>query len=101
MAKVEDLIRVLTHWHTPLTPLLPPQVIQQHPPRAETDQKISELEAQLASLLESRQTLERKLELRRRQFHVLLTSIHHLQSLLSKEEEGEREGEEPVAMETT
>ena len=84
----------------PTAPCLPAQVIQHHPPRAQTEQKIAELQARLASLQESRLTLEKRLKRRRRQFHVLLTSIHHLQSLLGREE-AEKEGEEPVSMDTT
>ena len=75
---------------------LPAQVIQQHPPRAQTEQRIADLELRLANLLESRETLEKKLDLRRRQFHVLLTSIHRLQGLL-----GSEAAEEPVTMDTT
>lgn len=76
------------------------QVIQQHAPRAQTEQKIADLEMRLSNLLDSRQALEERLQLRRRQFHVLLTSIHSLQGLLNTEET-EREGEEPVSMDTT
>ena len=76
-------------------------MIQEHPPRAQTDQKISELEIKLANLQSTHHTLEERLLLRRRQFHVLLTSIHHLQELLGKEE-NERDGdEEPVTMDTS
>lgn len=74
-------------------------MIQQHPPRAQTEQRIADLEQCLAGLQESRQGLEKKLELRRRQFHVLLTSIHRLQGLLGGEPE--REAGEPVTMDTT
>lgn len=76
------------------------QVIQQHAPRAQTEHRITDLELRLSDLLGARQTLEKRLELRRRQFHVLLTSIHSLQGLLNSEET-EREGEEPVSMDTT
>lgn len=76
------------------------QVIQHHPPRAQTEQRIADLKLQLSNLLGSRQTLEKRLELRRRQFHVLLTSIHRLQGLLGRENT-DREGEEPVTMDTT
>lgn len=76
------------------------QVIQQHAPRAQTEQRITDLELRLTDLLSSRQSLEKRLQLRRRQFHVLLTSIHSLQGLLNSEET-EREGEEPVSMDTT
>ena len=80
---------------------LPGQVIQQHPPRAQTEQRISELEVRLEELLSARSSLQEKLELRKRQFHVLLTSIHHLQSLLASEDTPDREGEEPVTMDTS
>ena len=79
---------------------LPAQVIQHHPPRAQTEQRIADLELRLTSLLESRRRREKRLELRRRQFHVLLTSIHRLQGLLSREE-GEKEGEDPGVMDTS
>ncbi|CAI8016055.1 THO complex subunit 7 homolog [Geodia barretti] len=77
------------------------KVIQQHPPRAQTEQRISELEVRLEELLSARSSLQEKLELRKRQFHVLLTSIHHLQSLLASEDTPDREGEEPVTMDTS
>ena len=81
------------------------QVIQEHPPRAQTEQRISELEVRLARIQESRQTLEEKLQLRLRQFHVLLTSVHHLQGLMAEEdnetEEGEEEGVEHATMDTS
>ena len=71
----------------------PDQVIQQHQPRLETERRISELEQRLRELEETQGQLEERLLLRRRQFHVLLTSIHHLQNIL-------QEGEEPVTMDT-
>ena len=77
----------------------PDQVIQCHPPRAETERRISELETRLGQLQETRARLEERLKLRRRQFHVLLTSIHNLQSLL-RSDSPDRE-EEPVTMDTT
>ena len=76
-------------------------MIQQHQPRAETERRISELEVRLQELVAARARLEEKLQLRRRQFHVLLTSVHHLQSLLAAEDSPEREGEDPVIMDTS
>ena len=75
-------------------------MIQNHPPRAQTEKRISELELRLKELKASRSSLQEKLELRKRQFHILLTSIHHLQSLLASEDTPERE-EPLVSMDTS
>ena len=75
-------------------------MIQNHPPRAQTEKRISELELRLKELKASRSSLQEKLELRKRQFHILLTSIHHLQSLLTSEDTPERE-EPLVSMDTS
>lgn len=61
------------------------QVIQKHPPRQESKEKIAELEQKLLTLVSTRDGLHSKLELRRKQFHLLMHSIHQLQDLMSSE----------------
>lgn len=77
------------------------QVIQHHPARAQTEKKILELELRLQQLQAARSRLQEKLELRQRQFHVLLTSIHHLQNLLALEDSSDKDGDDPVTMDTS
>ena len=73
------------------------QVIQQHPPRQESHDKIAELQARLQRFRESRESLDSKLGLRRKQLCLLVHSIHQLQETLNKEA-----GEEPsISMDTS
>lgn len=62
------------------------KVIQQQPDRAETLRKIDELNAELESLKTSKESLHKKLDLRKKQFHVLITAIHEMQSILAEDE---------------
>ena len=64
------------------------QVIQQHPPRQESEEKIAQLKEKLQTLLTTRDALSSKLELRRKQFHLLMHSIHQLQDMMSSESQG-------------
>ncbi|XP_066999773.2 THO complex subunit 7 homolog isoform X2 [Anabrus simplex] len=63
------------------------KVISEQPDRKETDEKLTQLRKELGSLEETREQLERKLDMRRKQFHVLVTSIHQLQAMLDDTEE--------------
>lgn len=58
------------------------KIINEQPDRKETDEKLSQLKKELGNLEEVREQLERKLDMRRKQFHVLVASIHQLQSML-------------------
>ena len=61
------------------------QVIQQHPPRQESEEKIAQLKEKLQILTSTRDALSSKLELRRKQFHLLMHSIHQLEDMMSSE----------------
>jgi len=69
------------------------KIINQHPDRQATIDRIAALEKEHSDLKNTNTQLERKLEQRRRQFHLLVTSIHQLQALLDEDEEEE----DPVA----
>jgi len=63
------------------------KVIQQHPDRQETLQKLEATNGDLQSMYESQRMLEQKLDLRRKQFHLLITAIHEMQRILQDDEE--------------
>ena len=77
------------------------QVIQQHPPRDESQQKISELERKLTKLSEKRNQLQLKLELRRKQFHLLVQCVHQLGSEIQQEDIEQDEDSTTVEMDTS
>ncbi|XP_029160111.1 THO complex subunit 7 homolog [Nylanderia fulva] len=60
------------------------KVINEQPDRLETDIKLATLQQELATLKEKSEQLEHKLEMRRKQFHVLISSIHSLQGMLDE-----------------
>jgi len=61
-------------------------VINEQPDRKQTDEKLSQLKKELNLLEEKSQKLNEQLELRRKQFHVLIASIHQLEALLESSE---------------
>ncbi|XP_011503030.1 PREDICTED: THO complex subunit 7 homolog [Ceratosolen solmsi marchali] len=63
------------------------KVINEQPDRQETDIKLALLQKELGTLKEKSQNLEQKLEMRRKQFHVLISSIHSLQGMLDESDE--------------
>ncbi|KAJ8678971.1 hypothetical protein QAD02_014758 [Eretmocerus hayati] len=63
------------------------KVINEQPDRRETDIKLATLQTELGKLKEKSQHLEEKLEMRRKQFHVLISSIHSLQAMLDENDE--------------
>lgn len=65
------------------------KVISEQPDRKETLEKLSTLKTDLSSLETTKQLLESRLALRKKQFHVLVTSIHQLQALLDETDETE------------
>lgn len=67
------------------------KVISEQPDRKETLEHLGTLKTELSSLETTKKHLESRLALRKKQFHVLVTSIHQLQALL----------DEPDEMETT
>uniref|UniRef100_A0A1B6M5F0 THO complex subunit 7 homolog n=1 Tax=Graphocephala atropunctata TaxID=36148 RepID=A0A1B6M5F0_9HEMI len=68
-------------------------VINEQPDRKQTDEKLTQLKKELQSLEEQSNQLDSKLELRRKQFHVLIASIHQLQALL---ESGDRPADDSL-----
>jgi len=61
-------------------------VIQTHPDRESSGARLETVQAELASLKDREQALEDKLDMRKKQFHVLVSTIHQLQSLLDADE---------------
>ncbi|XP_069823042.1 THO complex subunit 7 isoform X2 [Dendropsophus ebraccatus] len=62
------------------------KVIQHHPDRHETLKQLEALDKELKQLSHTKENVEDKLELRRKQFHVLLSTIHELQQTLENDE---------------
>ncbi|XP_073498860.1 THO complex subunit 7 [Phyllobates terribilis] len=62
------------------------KVIQHHPDRHETLKQLEALDKELKQLSHTKESVEDKLELRRKQFHVLLSTIHELQQTLDNDE---------------
>jgi len=58
------------------------QSIKQQPARRDTDKRLAELKSELNSLHDQRRNLEQKLEMRRKQFHVLVSSANQLHCML-------------------
>ncbi|XP_023947784.1 THO complex subunit 7 homolog [Bicyclus anynana] len=65
------------------------KVISEQPDRKETLERLSLLKTELNSLEATKQQLESRLSLRKKQFHVLVTSIHQLQALLDEPDDAE------------
>lgn len=59
-----------------------PQLIQEHPPRNISLDKISELEERLEALVSKKEELAEILDLRKKQFHLLVQCVHQLQDNL-------------------
>lgn len=60
------------------------KVISEQPDRKETLERLGNLKTELSNLEATKQQLESRLSLRKKQFHVLVTSIHQLQALLDE-----------------
>ncbi|XP_043283217.1 THO complex subunit 7 homolog [Venturia canescens] len=63
------------------------KVINEQPDRKKTNLKLETLRQELDSLKEKSEQLEHKLTMRRKQFHVLISSIHSLQGMLDESDE--------------
>ncbi|XP_065223118.1 THO complex subunit 7 homolog [Planococcus citri] len=61
-------------------------VIDKQPERKEMNEKLVAIKKELTSLEETKQQLDKKLEMRRKHFHVLVASLNQLQALLDYEE---------------
>lgn len=60
------------------------KVINEQPDRCKTNEELAQLKKDLSALQATREQLEKKLDMRRKQFHVMLSSIHQLQTLLDE-----------------
>lgn len=60
------------------------KVINEQPDRKKTNEELAQLKEDLRALHTTREQLEKKLEMRRKQFHVMLSSMHQLQTLLDE-----------------
>ncbi|XP_068758651.1 THO complex subunit 7 homolog [Montipora capricornis] len=70
------------------------KVIAKHPERQETLKQIEELEKELNSFTETKESLLSKFELRQKQFHLLINTIHELQRML-EEDKTDSDAEQP------
>ena len=61
------------------------KVISKNPDRSTQGRKIEDVKAELDDLKATEDALETKLESRKKQFHVLVQSIHNLQALLDED----------------
>ncbi|KAK3101600.1 hypothetical protein FSP39_004764 [Pinctada imbricata] len=69
------------------------KVIQQHPDRQSTTKQLETLDKDVTLLEEQKETLEQKLDLRRKQFHVLIAAIHEMEKILEEDEVKDEENE--------
>ncbi|XP_035579602.1 THO complex subunit 7 homolog [Zalophus californianus] len=77
------------------------KVIQHHPDQHETLKELESLGKELEHLSHIKESVEDKLELGRKQFHVLLSTIHELQQTLENDEKlSEVEEAQESTMET-
>ncbi|XP_059516804.1 THO complex subunit 7 homolog [Myotis daubentonii] len=77
------------------------KVIQQHPDRHETLKKLEAMGKELEHLSHIKESIEYKLELRQKQFHVLLSTIHELQQILENDKKlSELEEAQETSMDT-
>lgn len=75
------------------------KVIQQHPDRHETLKQLEALDKELQQLSHIKENVEDKLELRKKQFHVLLSTIQELQQTLENDEKSENDDAQESSME--
>ena len=63
------------------------KVINKNPDRATQEKKIEDVQTDIEKLKAKEAALEDKLESRKKQFHVLIQSIHNLQALMNEDNE--------------
>merc|ERR1712126_124327 len=63
------------------------RVIQSHPDRDSSTSRLETVREELGQLEEREKQLQEKLELRKKQFHLLVSSIHQMQDLLAEAED--------------
>ncbi|XP_063070999.1 THO complex subunit 7 homolog isoform X1 [Engraulis encrasicolus] len=76
------------------------KVIQQHPDRHETMKQLEALDKELQQMSRIKDNVEDKLELRKKQFHVLLSTIQELQQTLEIDEKCEADDTQESSMES-
>merc|ERR1711915_44451 len=67
------------------------KVIQQHPDRHDTLKQLEALDKELQQLSKIKENVDAKLELRKKQFHVLLSTIQELQQTLENDEKSDND----------
>ncbi|CAH1784822.1 unnamed protein product [Owenia fusiformis] len=67
------------------------KTIQKHPDRQKTLKELEALDKELAELKETKESLEQKLDIRRKQFHVLIAAIHEMQRIVEEDENKEED----------
>ncbi len=85
------------------------QVIQKHPTRQDSLNSIEKHKTTLEKLVATKNDLKGKLDLRKKQFHLLVQCVHQLQDMLIQEgrqaeddgEASEKNGAGSVAMDTS
>merc|ERR1719495_936296 len=75
------------------------KTIQAFPSRDESGKNIDQVSGELERLKREEEELDAKLQQRKKQFHVLVNSIHQLQEMLEVEEKEEQEEQERVEQE--
>lgn len=63
------------------------KVIQSHPDRDSSTSRLETVREELGQLEEREKQLQEKLETRKKQFHLLVSSIHQMQDLLAEDED--------------
>jgi len=63
------------------------KVIQSHPDRDSSTTRLETVREELGQLEEREKQLQEKLETRKKQFHLLVSSIHQMQDLLAEDED--------------
>lgn len=64
--------------------------VAQFPDRLESQRQLAVLNRDLEALRQSEESIDAKLDLRRKQFHVLVCAIHEMQHLLEEEEDRDK-----------
>ncbi|KAK3926195.1 THO complex subunit 7-like protein [Frankliniella fusca] len=62
-------------------------VINQQPDRRKTNEELKQLHEDLSALQATREELEKKLDMRRKQFSVMFSSVYQLQALLNESDD--------------
>ncbi|XP_013414672.1 THO complex subunit 7 homolog [Lingula anatina] len=75
------------------------RVIADHPDRKDTMKQLEALDKEMESLKETKETLEQKLSLRRKQFHVLITALQEMQRILEVDEHSTEQASTETSME--